>query len=234
MESIANEQSDSSFADQSNRCTKCDVSYLYDEINSDLVCPSCGECQVFFDNTNSRSLTYEEEVNHTTSQYSYKKSNHFGEWLSRIQAKNNTALPCDVLDTVLKEIKKHRMDIELLTWQDIRAILKSQKLGKWYDQVSFILSKVTGKPAPTIPSELEAQLKYMFQSCQEPFRRHKPTGRRNFLSYSYVMYKMLELLGKTEYLPYFPKLKSMEKLWTMDLVWKNICGDLDWTFIRSV
>ena len=33
-------------------------------------------------------------------------------------------------------------------------------------------------------------------------------------------------------LPYFPLLKSREKLLQQDQIWKLICGDLNWQFIE--
>jgi hypothetical protein len=35
-------------------------------------------------------------------------------------------------------------------------------------------------------------------------------------------------------LPYFPLLKSSEKLYAQDQIWKNICRELQWQFIPSV
>ena len=58
--------------------------------------------------------------------------------------------------------------------------------------------------------------------------------RKNFLSYSYVLFKFCELLGEDEYLQYFPLLKSKEKLYQQDLIWKKICTDLLWEFIPTV
>jgi len=43
------------------------------------------------------------------------------------------------------------------------------------------------------------------------------------LSYSYVLYKFCELLSEDKYLKYFPLLKSKEKLYQQDVIWKKIC-----------
>lgn len=40
--------------------------------------------------------------------------------------------------------------------------------------------------------------------------------------------------GEDEYLQYFPLLKSNEKLYAQDQIWKKICKDLRWEFIASV
>ena len=74
----------------------------------------------------------------------------------------------------------------------------------------------------------------MFKEIQIPFIRHCPKDRKNFLSYSYVLHKFVELLGLDEFLPSFPLLKSREKLHQQDLIWEKICRDLGWEFIRSL
>jgi hypothetical protein len=74
----------------------------------------------------------------------------------------------------------------------------------------------------------------MFNQVQAPFERHCPADRKNFLSYSYVLYKFCELLSEDEYLPCFPLLKSKEKLYKQDQIWKNICSDLKWEYIPTV
>lgn len=35
-------------------------------------------------------------------------------------------------------------------------------------------------------------------------------------------------------LGFFPLLKSSEKLYAQDSIWKNICKELGWEFIRSI
>ncbi len=74
----------------------------------------------------------------------------------------------------------------------------------------------------------------MFSEIQEPFEKHCPTTRKNFLSYSYVLYKFCELLGEDSLKQHFPLLKSAEKLYAQDSIWKNICKELGWEFIRSI
>jgi len=74
----------------------------------------------------------------------------------------------------------------------------------------------------------------MFQEIQTPWQKTKPKNRSNFFSYSYVLHKFCELLGADEYLPLFPLLKSAEKLYQQDLMWKSVCSELGWEFRNSV
>lgn len=103
-----------------------------------------------------------------------------------------------------------------------------------YEHVFAICYKLNGVPPPHIPPELEEQLKSMFSQVQAPFEKHKPPTRQNFLSYGYTLYKFCELLGKDEYLQYFWMLKSNDKLYLQDQIWKKICKELQWEFIPTV
>ena len=74
----------------------------------------------------------------------------------------------------------------------------------------------------------------MFKEIQEPFDKNCPQDRKNFLSYSYVLYKFCELLGEDQYLEDIPMLKDREKLIEQDETWKKMCIELDWEFMATV
>jgi predicted AAA+ superfamily ATPase len=109
--------------------------------------------------------------------------------------------------------------------------------SKYYEHVPVIINEICGKSAPKLTQELEEQIKSMFDQIQSSFDKHSEivnSKRKNFLNYNYIIYKFCELLGKREYLYLFPLLKSREKLYEHDQIWKGICGDLGWTFIPSI
>lgn len=116
----------------------------------------------------------------------------------------------------------------------IKTIFKKLGLNEYYEHIPYIKSEITGKPAPTINRETEEKLKKMFEQIQEPFEKHCPTVRINFLSYSYVLHKFCQLLELDEFIKCFPLLKSRQKLRIQDLIWKGICSDLKWQFYPSV
>ncbi len=116
----------------------------------------------------------------------------------------------------------------------IKTILKKLKLNDYYEHIPFIKSQITCKPAPTINRETEEKLKKMFDQIQEPFEKHCPKSRINFLSYSYVLHKFCQLLELDEFVKSFPLLKSRQKLRTQDEIWKKICQECKWEFYPSV
>ena len=217
-------------------CPDCDSSLLVNERESELTCPGCGATRRYLGNTD-QNVTYEQQVQQYTpgNYFAYKRLNHFTEWLNSLQAKENTDIPQEVLDAVRAEFKKERAskrcDIKV---RKVKAFLKKLKLHKYYEHAINICKLLNGMPAPKLPQFLEDRLKRMFGEIQEPFQKHCPPSRKNFLSYSYVLYKFCELLGEDSYLEFFPLLKSPEKLYQQDSIWKNICKELGWEFIRSI
>jgi len=168
------------------------------------------------------------------SYFAYKRINHLNEWLSQIQGKETTEIPEEIYDQILMEIKKQQItNMADIKTSKIREILKKLKLNKYYEHCHHIKHRINGVPVPHLEPELEEKLRTMFKLIQTPFLKHMPSTRKNFLSYSYVLHKCIQLLGRDEYLPNFPLLKSREKLHQQDLIWKNICNELGWEFIVS-
>ena len=136
---------------------------------------------------------------------------------------------------IKNELKKMRIkSIEHMTISQIKSILKKLKLNDYYEHIPFIKSQITNKPAPTINRDTEDKLKKMFDQIQEPFEKHCPKSRINFLSYSYVLHKFCQLLELDDFIKSFPLLKSRQKLRTQDEIWKKICQECKWEFYPSV
>ena len=103
------------------------------------------------------------------------------------------------------ELKKERLDnMADLTPQKLREILKKLKKNKYYEHVPHIINRLNGVPAPTMDREIEEKLRMMFKEIQGPFMKYCPKNRKNFLSYSYVLHKFVQLLGMDDFLSFFP------------------------------
>jgi DNA-directed RNA polymerase subunit RPC12/RpoP len=167
--------------------------------------------------------------------FSYRRINHYNEWLAQFQAKESTEIPEEVYEKILLEIKKERItNLEKLDTKKIRQYLKKNKLNKYYDHAAHILYQINGVQPPSMSKELEEKLRLMFKEIQGPFMEVCPKSRKNFLNYSYVLHKFVELLGLDEYKIFFPLLKDREKLHQTDMIWKKICEKLGWHFIKSI
>ena len=197
-----------------------------------IVCQSCGyQTPILIDSDKPSYKDPPREI----SYFAYKRINHFNEWLAQFQAKESTDISNDVYNKILVEIKKERIDdMRNLTPSKLREILKKLKLNKYYEHVPHIINRLNGVPPPIMSRESEEKLRMMFKEIQTPFMRNCPKDRKNFLSYSYVLHKFVQLLCLDEFLSCFPLLKSREKLHQQDLIWKKICHELKWEFIKSL
>lgn len=222
---------------QPDLCPACSCSHIV-LTNDGGVCTQCGLIvhDIIFDTSNFKNmLTYEQQSNDVVVVYNYNRMNHLNEWISKLQAREMTPIPGDVLDAIKLELKKARISSPIdITQKRVKEILKKLKLSKFYDHVPNITNLLTGAEVSKFPTQLEQKLRNMFEMIQEPFRLYCPKNRKNFLHYGYVLYKFCELLGEDKYLKFIPMLKSFEKLYLQDQIWKKICGHLRWEFIASV
>lgn len=167
--------------------------------------------------------------------FSYKRINHLNEWLNQIQGKETTEIPEEIYDKILLEIKKQRItNMAELSFEKVRRILKQLKVHKYYEHIPHIINRLNGLPMPNFSAELEDKMRSMFRHIQAPFLKHSPASRKNFLSYSFCLHKFVELLERDEYLIHFPLLRSREKLFAQDMIWKKICEEVGWQFIPSL
>jgi hypothetical protein len=213
-------------------CHPCGVEKILYISEGKLICPICGEESFVL--MDSEKPSYKEPPREV-SYFAYKRINHFNEWLAQFQAKESTDIPKDVYNLILEELKKERItNIKNLSPNKIREILKKLKKNKYYEHVPHIINRLNGIPPPIMSREIEEELRRMFKEIQVPFHKFCPANRKNFLSYSYVLHKFVQLKELDNFLPCFVLLKSREKLHQQDLIWKKICEHLKWEFIPSV
>ena len=234
------------YSDQYCKGCKSDLRETENEYNS---CINCGTeiervqiCSVLGFNE-KKDVTIKISVH-------YKRINYFIEWLNQIQAKETTEIPVELKKILLLEIAKENInDMRKLTIPTIRRLLKKCGQTKYYEHTPLIITELNGLPPLQIPEQIEEMLKFMFKEIQDPWEKFKCQGKNNFFSYPYTLYKFCQLLGMTELLPYFPLLKSRDKLYAHDILWKKIMNylveknkndterklyDIPWKFIPIV
>jgi len=213
-------------------CRKCYNSLTCLQQDAIMICNICGYQEPLLVEQNRPIL---KQNTKDTSHFSYKRINHFREWCNQVQGKESTDIPNEVFEKILNEIKKEKInDTRNITYNKMREILKRLRINKYYEHINYIINRINGIPTPQFSAELEDKLCSMFRDIQAPFLKHCPKDRKNFLSYSYVLYKFFQILGLNEYLKFFPLLKSREKLYAQDQIWKKICEELDYKIIPSL
>lgn len=215
-----------------NLCKSKNV--FYETETAQNICTDCG-CAV---HQLGEELTYKEEQEHNEKmviQCGYKKENHLNEWILQFQGRETTNIPDIVIDQLRAEFKKQKIKkVTEITREKVRTFLKKLKMTKYYEHSTYITHILNGLKPPDMSQALEDRLRLMFKEIQEPFEHNCPPERNNFLSYSYVLYKFCELLEEDDFLPFFPLLKSKEKLHQQDVIWKKMCKELQWEFIPTI
>ena len=218
--------------DNTEICNRCNIPLICLQQDAIMICNNCGYQELLLVEQNRPIL---KQNTKDTSHFSYKRINHFREWCNQVQGKESTDIPNDIFEKILNEIKKEKIiDTKRITYSKMREILKRLRINKYYEHINYIINRINGIPTPQFSTELEDKLCSMFKDIQGPFLKHCPKDRKNFLSYSYVLYKFFQILGLNEYLKFFPLLKSREKLYVQDQIWKKICEDLNYKIIPSL
>ena len=148
-------------------CKKCNGELIHVEHMGLLICNKCSNQQKIL--IEHEKPSYKEppsEYNY----FSYKRMNHFSEWLSQFQSKESTDIPNEIIDNIIIELKKQRItNMATITHKKIREILKKLKLNKYYEHISYIINKINGIPPPIINPEIDEKLRSMFRDIQIPF-----------------------------------------------------------------
>lgn len=216
---------------------ECGGDKLFDRAESALICKKCGLSTQYIE-MNQNNVSFNEQMNMESSGHcAYRRANHFSEWLNSLQARESTVIPEDILEAVRAEFRKARATTRAdITPRCVKMHLKKLRLSKYYEHTYAICNALNGTPAPKLSPAVEARLKSMFNEIEAPFEKWKSTmatKRKNMLNYGYCLYKMCELLGEDELLTHFALLKSQDKLYQMDAVWKKICAELHWEYIPT-
>ena len=116
--------------------------------------------------------------------------------------------------------------------------MKKHRYTKHYSHSPLIRFKLNGIKPPTFSPSIEHALHRMFIQIERVFEEVCPTGRKNILSYGFIIRKCLELLGEYKMASKFRSLKSRDKLLEADRIWQRICQRLGgekrgWVFLKS-
>lgn len=217
-----------------DECETCGVLLVVMASEAQLGCTRCGYTRTFLQTTSS-NVPYGDE--REFGNFSYKPKNHFQEWLNRLQVKEKCEVPMHVIEEVMGKLYGEGFrDPEQIEPQHIRRALSSlnkKKYKTYYDNVTQIFVRTTGKPPPRFTVFQEEQLNIMFNAVFILYRKHCPEDRKNFFSYPVLIHKLCQLCGYDFALKYLKLLKGGTKLLKQDITMQRIFHDLDWQFIPN-
>lgn len=220
-------------------CKECNEEFFINE--GLLVCPKCGVAHKTIELHSELSYKELRDLDYRP-QFTYEKMSHFEDWLKRFEAKEKRMIPKDLIEDIITEAKKERIeDLNLLTEEKVKKYLKKLKRNEYYDNIISIINIINKRQAFKLTPEITEKLKQMFSAIQEPYNKYKPKERKNFLSYSYTLHKFFQILKLPEFSKYFPLLKSPDKLRQQDEIFKKIVNEMkerdktiQWIFIPSI
>ena len=217
--------------------------------DSQLACPVCGYAVPYLDAT-AAAMAYGSDVEY--SSFMYKRIGHLRKHMDNYQGKVRTVVPpgvfravADVLMTkfdvattadvelwmvrpALKELD--RLQKERRKTEGRRDDVNYRELYKYYTQV---YCELTGRRPPHFEPRQEQHIYMLFKALQVPFEMYKPPERKNFLNYTYVMFKCCQKLGYADHLRNFSLMKDGDKLKKVDALMRRIFEYNNWEWMPT-
>jgi hypothetical protein len=228
--------------DNVTRCPVCQREMSHNTTEALIICESCGVAEEYNGVNSEKTNTKEQTAQSSQSDKPanpYKNMGHLNERLSKKQSKQPTNIPQEHYDAIKEMVARRGLPMDKLEMypDQMRKILQQLGMNRYYDYIPHIVSRITGRPALIFTPTQERAVKTLFAKVQEPIRAAiaaHPVKRKSFLSYSFVVRKICEILGYTEHMHQYQFLKNVEKLRYSDSVWKSATEACDLPFIPSV
>ena len=194
-----------------NFCMDCKLRKIVDYERSTLVCTKCGLCEYY----PVYVASYNHTMQHSRRKCIYKRSDNFKVILNHFFYGGKKLVPDDVMETIRDEIHDgtnilYNYAIPI-TIPILECILKRNELTMYKDSIHFIYFKLSGGSFPHITTKEYNMILNTFNVISSIYDKYKPNDRKNFLNYSFVLRKLLIILGKVEYAKCIPQLKTHSK-----------------------
>ena len=162
----------------------------------------------------------------------YKRSDNFKVIRNQFFFGGKRVVPDDIMETISGEIHDgtnilYPCEIPL-TIPILECILKRNELSMYKDSIYFIYFKLSGGSFPHITMKEYNTILNTFNVISSIYDKYRPNDRKSFLNYSFVLKKLLIVLGKVEYAKCIPQLKTHSKQKELERVWELITKDREW------
>ena len=209
-------------------CIECKLRKVVDYERSTLVCTKCG----VFEYYPVHVQLYNHTMRYSRRKCVYKRYDNFKTILDQFFYGGNKVVPDDAMETIRDEICNrdnilYNYTIQL-TIPILECILKRNKMMKYKNSIYFIYFKLKSQPLPYITITEKDMMLNMFNIVSNIYDKCKPKDRKGFLNYSFVLKKLLIMLGKVEYAKYITPLKTNSKQKELERIWELITKDPEW------
>ncbi len=157
----------------------------------------------------------------------YNRLDHFKEVLNQYQGKEGRDIPDHIVQRVKDEVERNPIG-------GTRQALRKLRMTKYVENANYLDFIILSKPLPYIPRLIEDKLIRYFKYIDRVFAQLLQSAGKSFMSYHYVIYKLLELIGERELMTAVPLLKTKARLKQHDRVWLLLCQELGWSFVPTL
>ena len=138
----------------------------------------------------------------------YKRSDNFKVIINQFVYGGKKLVPDDVMVAIRNKIHDGTNILYYysipITIPILECILKGNEMMIYKDSIYFIFFKLSGVPFPCITTKEYNLILNVFDVVSTIYDKYKPTGRKSFLNYPFVLKKILIMLRKVEYAKYIP------------------------------
>lgn len=209
-----------------DKCPHCKIKmHVFSYDTSKWECPKCGLLDT------RKSYFHFGEYLEEKPKQTYKHENHFTECLNHVLARGSLPKKLkleDVLDKTRDYIIQN--NIQQISLEDLRKILKTLKLAEYYKYTSYIYRELTGDGPPNISHDLVCRAKFYFKKIIKTREQIKGLGPNN-PQYLYLIYKIFDIIlpphdMENRHIFHYIHLPSKATLIKREQEWKLICEKL--------
>ena len=211
-----------------NLCIECNMVKMIDYEKSTLVCTKCG----LFEYYPIYVASYNHMMQPSIRKCIYKRSDNFKVKLNEFFYGGKRVVPDDVMETIRGEIHDETNILYNytipITIPILECMLNRNELTMYKSSLCYIYFKLSGGSFPHITMNKYNTILNTFNAISSIYDKYKPIDRKSFLNYSFVLKKLLIMLGKVEYAKCIPQLKTHSKQKELERVWELITKDCEW------
>ena len=184
-------------------------------------CPSCGVCgdDIFVVEYGESALI------HKKRKCIYKRDEYFLSKIGKFLCREPYKIPDKVMRLLEGEL--HNSDnilycypqMDSLTIPMLEQLLKRKKLMRYKCNIYNLYFTLTKKAPPQLTIRECQKAEMYFKLVNKLCRKHLPNNQKSFISYNFVLQKILLALGKVDYCQLIPNpgcestLTKLSKMW---------------------
>jgi hypothetical protein len=137
------------------------------------------------------------------------------------------SVPRELITTIatMTSITKHLNSTDpKRIWNNIRHILKTLKMQKYYNQIPFIIQQLYQDNTPKISAMKFDDIMNQFKHINQAF--HSTNQRKYFPNLRFMALKLLALNNITTTYT-IPLLRTPRRIKALDIIWQNLTVNLD-------